>query len=68
MQSDQCQRGSRSPNGDRGAPMGINEHLLYQRRTMGGGGGYEAAPPCVIDECNGFASNSIYYRRRTNLP
>ena len=34
---------------------------------MGGGGGYEAAPPSVIDECNGFGSNTIYHRRRTKF-
>jgi len=33
----------------------------------GGGGagrGYDAAPPCVIHECNGFGSNTIHHRGR----
>jgi len=43
--------------------MGIEVRLLYRRSTIGGGGGqgYNAAPPCVIDECNGVSSNKIYH-------
>jgi len=31
------------------------------------GGGYDAAPPGVIDECNGFGSNTIYHCGRTKF-
>jgi len=51
------QRGSRSANG-------IEEHVIYPRSTMGG---YEAAPPSVIDESNGFGSNTIYHCGRTKF-
>jgi len=35
---------------------------------MGGAGrGNEAAPPCVIDECDGFGSNAIYHRGRAEF-
>jgi len=53
---DQCGQKRQS-----GVTTGIEERLLYRSSTMGeeGGGGYEAVPPCVIDECSGFGSNII---------
>jgi len=47
----------RSTDGDWWAPIIVEENH----------GGYEAAPPCVIDECSGFCSNTIHHRGRAKF-
>jgi len=49
----------RSANRDWGAPLLAEKHHR--------GGGVWSSPPCVLDECSGFCSNTIYYCGRAKF-